>query len=193
MLNPPAMSAVTVDDWAELARAAGSGDRDAQEAILERIRVPLLRYGLTRLGQLQAAEDFAQEVSLTVLATLPRYEERSRPFLAFVYGVAERKLSEHRRAARRRPEAPVERVPERPDPAAGPEELAIAAESLVRMEQLLAALPDREAEILRMRVGLGFSGEQTAAALGMTVGAVRVAQHRALAKLRALLIGEVST
>ncbi|WP_433803177.1 sigma factor-like helix-turn-helix DNA-binding protein [Actinomycetospora sp. CA-084318] len=48
----------------------------------------------------------------------------------------------------------------------------------------LAALPAREREVLRLRVVLGLSAEETAAALGSTPSAVRVVQHRALTALR---------
>ena len=46
------------------------------------------------------------------------------------------------------------------------------------------ALPERQREILRLRVVLGLSAEETATAVGSTPGAVRVAQHRALSRLR---------
>ena len=41
-------------------------------------------------------------------------------------------------------------------------------------------------KLLLLRVVAGLSAEETGAALGMTPGAVRVAQHRALARLRSL-------
>ena len=47
------------------------------------------------------------------------------------------------------------------------------------------ALPPRDREILILRVVVGMSAEETAEAVGSTPGAVRVAQHRALAKLKA--------
>ena len=58
------------------------------------------------------------------------------------------------------------------------------------MNGLLDNLPDAQQEILRLRVGVGLSADETAEALGMTAGAVRVAQHRALAKLRVLLAAD---
>ena len=42
-------------------------------------------------------------------------------------------------------------------------------------------------KVLRLRVVVGLSAEETAEALALTAGAVRVSQHRALAKLRHLL------
>ncbi len=49
---------------------------------------------------------------------------------------------------------------------------------------LLDKLPEKLREILRLRVVAGMSAEETGRALGMTPGAVRVAQHRALNTLR---------
>jgi RNA polymerase sigma factor (sigma-70 family) len=53
-----------------------------------------------------------------------------------------------------------------------------------RMSQLLALLPDRQREILVLRVAIGLCAEETAHVLGITTAAVRVAQHRALVRLR---------
>ena len=53
---------------------------------------------------------------------------------------------------------------------------------------LLDELPDKQREILILRVVVGMSAEETAEAVGSTAGAVRVAQHRALARLKAEII-----
>jgi RNA polymerase sigma-70 factor (ECF subfamily) len=50
---------------------------------------------------------------------------------------------------------------------------------------LLDRLPENLRELLLLRVAVGLSAEETGRALGMTPGAVRVAQHRALSRLRA--------
>ena len=76
-------------------------------------------------------------------------------------------------------------VPERLRREAGPEQMAIDSESAARMNRLLAILPEKQREILILRVVVGMSAEETAEAVGSTPGAVRVAQHRALARLKA--------
>ena len=53
--------------------------------------------------------------------------------------------------------------------------------------ELLRILPPKQREILVLRVAVGLSADETAEAVGSTAGAVRVAQHRALNKLRAEL------
>ena len=54
---------------------------------------------------------------------------------------------------------------------------------------LLAHLPDGQRRLLLLRVVGGFSAEDTGYVLDMSPGAVRVAQHRALLRLRALASG----
>jgi RNA polymerase sigma-70 factor (ECF subfamily) len=49
-------------------------------------------------------------------------------------------------------------------------------------------LPAKQREILILRVVVGLSAEETAAAVGSTTGAVRVAQHRALSRLKSEII-----
>jgi RNA polymerase sigma-70 factor (ECF subfamily) len=115
---------------------------------------------------------------------LPRYEDCGRPFLAFVYGIARNKVADARRAVARNREDAVETVPDGPS-APGPEVTVLADDLGSRVSELLAGLPDRQREILVLRVVVGLSAEATAQATGSTAGAVRVAQHRALAKLRA--------
>jgi RNA polymerase sigma-70 factor (ECF subfamily) len=52
------------------------------------------------------------------------------------------------------------------------------------MTTLLSTLPDQQREILVLRVVVGLSVEETAEAVGSTPDAVRVAQHRALDRVR---------
>ena len=68
---------------------------------------------------------------------------------------------------------------------AGPEQMAIDSESSARMAALLQVLPEKQREIIILRVVVGMSAEETAEAVGSTAGAVRVAQHRALSRLKA--------
>ena len=62
--------------------------------------------------------------------------------------------------------------------------------SFPELSEALRQLPDRQREILLLRVVAGLSAEETAEMVGSTPGAVRVAQHRALVGLRAALPDE---
>lgn len=167
---------------------AVAGDRDALREVLETIRPIVVRYCRARVGAAErsglSAEDVAQEVCVAAMMALPRYRDQGRPFLAFVYGIAAHKVADAHRAAGRNKADPTDVVPERMSVDAGPEQQAINSDASARMDALLQVLPEKQREILILRVVVGMSAEETAEAVGSTPGAVRVAQHRALARLK---------
>jgi RNA polymerase sigma-70 factor (ECF subfamily) len=180
------------DTDAPLARAQ-RGDGEAVGALLGRLRPQVVRYCRSRLGRVAGsydmADDVAQEVCLAVLNALPRYRDEGRPFAAFVFGIAAHKVADVHRAAGRGVTF-VSEVPDRPDEAPGPEDAVVHEAEVDVARALLARLPEQAREIILLRVAAGMSAEQTGEVLGMTAGAVRVAQHRALARLR-LMAAEV--
>ena len=121
---------------------------------------------------------------MAVLTALPGYRVQGKPFLAFVYGIAAHKVIDAHRASARNRSEPVADVPDSVEVADGPEQRALRVELSGEMGRLLDHLPDKQREILVLRVVVGLSAEETAEAVGSTPGAVRVAQHRALARLR---------
>lgn len=174
--------------------AAVEGDPRAIERVLASIRPLVVRYCRARVGRQErnfaSADDVAQEVCLAVLTALPSYRDQGRPFLAFVYGIAAHKVADAHRAAGRNRSEPVAEVPDEPETDAGPEQRALRQELTKQMSELLQVLPDKQREIVLLRVVVGLSAEETAEAVGSTPGAVRVAQHRALARLRKTLSAE---
>ena len=183
-------ASVVGDDLDLLVSAAVNGGRDAIAGVLGHVHRLVVRYCHARVSGQRAfasAEDVAQEVCLAVLTALPRYRDQGRPFLAFVYGIAAHKVADaHRSAARNRSE-PVPEIPDSADRSDGPEPRAMQGELAGQMSKLLDLLSDKQREIVVLRVVVGLSAEETAEAVGSTPGAVRVAQHRALGKLRGVL------
>lgn len=172
---------------------AAAGSRDALREVVEIIRPIVVRYVRARIGTAErsglSADDVAQEVCLAAIQALPRYQDQGRPFLAFVYGIASHKVADAHRAAARNKSDPTDVVPERFSLADGPEQMALNSDSAARMNRLLSVLPEKQREILTLRIVVGMSAEETAEAVGSTPGAVRVAQHRALARLKAEIAG----
>ena len=184
-------SSAIEDDFAVLVAAAVNGERDAVDRVLRWVRPLVLRYCRARVGGQEktfaSADDVAQEVCLAVLTALPSYRDQGRPFLSFVDGIASHKVADaHRNAARNRADL-VPELPETPELTEGPEAQVLQNEVTGRMAKLLHNLPERQREVLILRVVVGMSAEETAEAVGSTPGAVRVAQHRALSRLRNLL------
>jgi RNA polymerase sigma-70 factor, ECF subfamily len=175
----------------ELVDAAVGRDPVATQRVLAMTRPIVLRYCRARVGQLDrsfvSADDVAQEVCLSLVAALPNYQDRGQPFLAFVYGIAQHKVADAYRAVARDRSLSVSEVPDRPEPTAGPEQRALAGELTGFVAGLLEALSHKQREIVMLRVMAGLSAGETADAIGSTPGAVRVAQHRALTRLRKLM------
>jgi RNA polymerase sigma-70 factor (ECF subfamily) len=182
-------------DLRTLVGRAAEGDDAAAEALLTHLRPLVVRYCRGRLGRVPAADfaadDAAQEVLVAVLSALPRYRDEGRPFEAFVFGIAAHKVADLQRAAFRTA-IPTEVIPDGRDLAMTPEERVIQAGDTQLANALLDRLPSNLRELLLLRVAVGLSAEETGRALGMTPGAVRVAQHRALARLRTYATEEVS-
>jgi len=172
-----------------LANRATQGDAAARDQLMTDVRAMVHRYCRARLGRLpgaeQVADDVAQEVCLATLSALPKYRDEGRPFEAFVFGIAGHKIADAQRSAVRAP-VPTEELPDEPDTRPGPEDEAVRSSEAALVRSLLDRLPAAQRELLILRVAVGLSAEQTGRVLGMTSGAVRVAQHRALTRLRAL-------
>jgi RNA polymerase sigma-70 factor (ECF subfamily) len=152
--------------------AAVGGDPLARERIVTEVHPFVSRYCRGRLGSLVESTDrIAEEVCLAVVDALPGSPVTGRSFRAFAYRVAAQRVDEALRSTvRERAHLPVERPAD-------------------RLGELLHELPPFQREALLLRIAVGMSVEETAQAVGSTPDAVRVAQHRALARLRGAVLG----
>ncbi|MEU4313704.1 RNA polymerase sigma factor ShbA [Nocardia sp. NPDC024068] len=168
---------------------AAAGDRAAVAEILRLVQPLVQRYCRTRLGNTAhlhvTADDVVQEVLIATVHAIPRYRDQGKSFLAFVYGIAANKVSDAFRGAQANLAYPMADVPEPVSTAAGPEEWALASERGAQARELMQQLNPVHREVLVMRIVLGWSAAETAAAIGTSAGVVRVMQYRALNKLRA--------
>lgn len=155
---------------------------EAPDRLLAAARPLVVRYCRARLDA-ASADDVAQDVCVALFKALPG-RPPDRPFPNFVCGIARHQVEAARRAAARQRDEPVAELPEESDASLDPERHALRRELGERMANLLRVLPERQREIVVLRVAVGLSAEETAEAVGSTPGAVRVAQHRALGRLR---------
>ncbi|MDF5820507.1 sigma-70 family RNA polymerase sigma factor [Corynebacterium felinum] len=171
---------------AELVPAASSGDARALQEVIGIIHPMILRYARARIsgGRHPTAEDVTQEILLAVATSIGNFVDRGRPFMAFVYGIASNKVADAHRSYSRDLSNPTEEVPDEAVDRETPEEYALVTAGSNRVRELLDLLSEKPREILILRVFVGLSAEETAEIVGSTPGAVRVAQHRALATLR---------
>ncbi|MCT1370412.1 sigma-70 family RNA polymerase sigma factor [Corynebacterium mucifaciens] len=178
-------------ELADLVPSAVAGDRRALQRIISIIHPRVLRYARARIGggRTPTPEDVAQETCLAVATSIDRYTDTGKPFMAYVYGIAFNKVADAHRSLARDKLSPVEEVPDTEVAATTPEDAALVAAGSNAVRALLDSLNEKARDIVVLRVFVGLSAEETAEVVGSTPGAVRVAQHRALATLRKQLEG----
>ena len=136
----------------------------------------LRAYFARRVGP-ALAEDLVQETLIAMHTRRATYEP-SLPFTAWIHGIARYKLIDEYRRAKRRATVPLDETSE-----------LFAAEEFESagakrdVEKLLAKLPESKRALVRAVKLDGDSIAETAAASGLSEGAVKVAVHRAVKTL----------
>lgn len=170
-----------------LVKRAQKGDSTAFGELYEFYSPRVFRFLYAHLDDRLDAEDLTEEIFLRVWEALPGFRLRGIPFGGYVFRVARNALYDHYRSTgrRRRPEdLEQERVdPAQPDPA---ETVPLTMQHR-ELRRTMVQLPEDYRMVVALRFLVGLSTDETAAALGRTIGATRVLQHRALLNLRQIL------
>ena len=171
-----------------LVRDARQGDGGAWEALYRRAYPRLLAYARRRLPSDDAARDAVSETMARAVRSIGTFRDDGNGFDAWLSGILRHVVLDAQRAAGRRPVAAVAAVPDVASTAAGPEDELVAGFDAASVRAAFARLDDADRELLELRVVLGLSSDEVASVLGKRAGAVRMAQSRALDRLRAHLV-----
>jgi RNA polymerase sigma-70 factor, ECF subfamily len=175
-----------------LVEAARAGDESAIGALYRAYHDLIYKYILYRVGSLTAAEDITSQVFLAMVRNLRRFEWQGRPFLAWLYAIAQKQVAFHHRSAGRAPaQVELDAAADLVGDSAGPHATAEERERRVRLAQALDQLPESQREVVLLRYVLSLSLAETAAATDRSEGAVKQLQLRGLTTLRGLLNGGV--
>jgi RNA polymerase sigma-70 factor, ECF subfamily len=150
---------------------------------------PILRYCSLRIHDAAEAEDVAIQVMTNAFAALPRFAEGSGHFRSWIFAIAHNEVVNVYRAQSRQKTSPLTEEIELIDPAPTPEQVSLDSDDRQRLWRLLEGLPQRSREVVELRLS-GFTGQEIASLLGISDGAVRQAQSRALDQLRVLVIDD---
>jgi RNA polymerase sigma-70 factor, ECF subfamily len=156
-------------------------DAAATTTLVEALSPQLYRFFAAQMGSRADANDMLQEVWLRIHRARHTYRP-GEPLLAWVYAIARRVRVDsyrrrHRLALR---EVACDVLPEVSAQEQEPDKLP-------SFEELVAALPESQREVLVMLKVNGLSVEEIARATSCTVGAVKQKAHRAYVRLRNLL------
>jgi RNA polymerase sigma-70 factor (ECF subfamily) len=176
--TPAEMASAAAEPSDEALVAQARHDRAAFAQLYRRYATPVYRY-----CDRAAAEEVTQTVFLRALAALPARRDESA-FRPWLFAIAHNAIVDARRA--KRPLVSLDATRELADPAASPEEAALAAAERREISALLARLPAEERSVVELRLA-GLRDKEIAAVVGRSPGAVRTAQYRAVRRLRVLL------
>jgi RNA polymerase sigma-70 factor (ECF subfamily) len=170
----------------DLLGRARAGDEAAVAELHGAVAPYLLRY--LRAREPRHAEDLAGEVWLAVAVGLANFVGSERDFRAWVFGIARRRVADHRRRGVRRRTEPVDphdlaasALPGRPDATADTAVDGVAAQEAI--ELMARHLTRDQAEVVLLRVVADLDSRQVARLMGRSEGWVRTTQQRALERL----------
>jgi RNA polymerase sigma-70 factor (ECF subfamily) len=155
------------------------GDPAAWESFYERVYPMMLAYSQRRLGYNEEARDAVSEALARTVTTVARMAELDTSPEAWSFGILRNVVID------------LQRHVNDTVASADPSEVLDSSGEHENVRRAFAQLNDVERELLELRVIAGLSSEQVATVLAMSPGAVRMAQARALTKLRNLMPEEV--
>jgi RNA polymerase sigma-70 factor (ECF subfamily) len=162
-------------------RRARDGEADAWETLYRHAYPRLYAYARRRLASPDEAEDAVSETMMRAFDRMTDFRWRDGGFDAWLFVICRNIVFEvNRKQGRPIPIA-------MPPSESLPEERVIEREEAARMRAAFARLSPEDREVLELRVIGDLGAKQAARILGKRAGAVRMAQSRALARLKAMV------
>lgn len=162
----------------ELLRFFKSGDAAAFDEIVRRFQDRIFRLASVWLYDSQLAGDATQEVFVRSYKGLRTFHFRSAPF-TWLYRTTKNVCREFNRV--RRTEALLD---EPGDNTSNPERQLVDYESARDVRRLVAELPERQREVVMLRIFEDLSVRDTAQSMGCREGTVKALLHKAIKKLK---------
>ena len=179
-----------MDDETHVVDGARAGDPDAWELLYRRAYPRLIAYARRRLATAEQAEEAVSETMVRAMGTIARYRPGAPGIEGWLFGIARNVVLEtYRAGTRQRPTDPagMTSLPGAAD--ADPERVVLEDEERALVVRAFDRLSPQDQDVLELRVLGGLAAEQVGRILGRRPGAVRMAQSRALARLRLELEG----
>jgi RNA polymerase sigma-70 factor (ECF subfamily) len=175
------------EDFASVLSAARRGNEAAFSRLWRDVNPALVRYLQVVAGQ--DPEDVAAETWMSVVRGLKRFRGDEAAWRAWLFTTARRRAVDEGRRRLRRIEVVMDDLPEAHNPVvADPAQLVLDGLDTAAVISAIRRLPQRQAEVIMLRVVGGLPVEAVARLVGSTPGAVRVASHRGLKRLARMVV-----
>ena len=160
-------------------------DPQAISVIYDRYFPDVYRFVRYRLNDEHLAEDIASDAFVRLLEAVRAGRGPETNLKAWLLSTAAHIVVDHQRKVYRRPES---ELPESaPDAEPGPASQHEQRERERNLKKALSVLTEEQQNVITLRFNLGYSLEETAAALKKNVNSVKQLQFRALAALKRAL------
>ncbi|WP_371668817.1 sigma-70 family RNA polymerase sigma factor [Streptomyces sp. NBC_00289] len=172
----------------EVIARARAGDREAFATLYHEHYRLVHTFLLVRTRDRHLAEDLTQEVFTRALRRIDAFTWQGTAFAAWLITIAKNLHRDELGRGRTRLETTVADFPDPQVPGRGPESLALreleAVEAHETVRTALHTLNAQQRHCVQLRFLDELTAQETALAMGRSVGAVKALTHRALLKLR---------
>ncbi len=159
------------------------------EAWYKREALRLFNYVSYRVPDKATAEELTAVICERALTRLHQYDPDRGVLDAWMFGIARNEVRNYYRSASQTSELmALDALPEVQAKDHSPEEICEMAETFKQIIHHLQRLPDVEQEVVALRYGAGLTNTEIAQVTGLTTNYVNVAIHRALRKLRQVIL-----
>ena len=181
-VDPPTL-APPVDDDQALIAAALAGDGEAFGEIVRRYQRAVYHLAVRTLRDASEAEDATQEAFFKAYRALASFRPGAK-FSTWIFTICYRCCCD-RLGKRKRISG--DDLPDRADPAAGPEVTAIRNDDALRLRAAIDALPEKYRTVITLYHLQGMQYEEIATVLNLPLGTVKTHLFRAKEQLRKVL------
>jgi RNA polymerase sigma-70 factor, ECF subfamily len=159
---------------------AKAGDREALRFLYVQYADNVYGYVRSIVRDDYEAEDVTQHVFAKLMVVLPKYEQRSVPFAAWILRVARNVAVDHMRQRRALPCEEVRELDQH-------KEYGEAQQTSLSLREALQELPEDQREVIVLRHLVGLSPGEIAGRLGKTEPSIHGLHHRGRRALRVAL------
>ena len=177
-----------LDEGRDRDRVVAQAIARAKEGDQEAVRYLYMQYADNVYGYVRSivrddyeAEDVTQHVFAKLMTVLPRYEQRSVPFAAWILRVARNVAVDHMRQRRAIPCEEVRELEQHKDH-------GDAQQTSLSLREALETLPEDQREVIVLRHLVGLSPGEIAGRMGKSEPSIHGLHHRGRGALRSTLV-----
>lgn len=172
----------------QLLKRARTLDQNALVKIYDLYSDALFAYAFKHLGDSQVAEELVSETFFRFLGALERGGGPKEHLKAYLYRITHNLITDR---FRRQPPPSLELDEERlPDDKPGPASVFSSHQDADRVRQALRLITADQRQVIVLKFLEGWSAAEITQVMEKSLGAVKALQHRGLAALERILIGQ---